>query len=89
MPQLNRSQLRRAKERAKRLGVEVRYSTRKWKKLDVFDREGRKIASIGDTRYEDFLQHGDPERRRRYKIRHQGNRHRRGSPGYYADKILW
>ena len=90
MPPLSRRHLARARSRARRLGVEVRRSTRKHKKLDVLDpKTGRRKASIGDTRYEDFLQHGDPERRRRYKLRHQGNRHRRGSPGFYADRILW
>ena len=99
MPQLNAHQLARAKRRAKRLGVEVEYSTRKHKKLDVFakvksnNKHGktrkRKIASIGDVRYSDFLQHNDPARRKRYKTRHNNNRHRKGSPGFYADKILW
>ena len=99
MPQLNRSQLAAAKRLAKKHGVEVEYSTRKNKKLDVFIREKsngsskktrkRKVASIGDVRYSDFLQHKDPERRRRYKIRHNNYRHRRNTPGWYADKILW
>lgn len=29
------------------------------------------------------------ERRRLYKIRHEKDRHRKGTAGYYADKILW
>jgi hypothetical protein len=89
MPQLNREQLEYAKRKAGRHGVRVAYSTRKYKKLDVFDKEGDKIASIGDVRYSDYLQHGDAERRRRYKMRHEKNRHVKGSPGFYADKILW
>jgi len=89
MPQLNREQLEYAKRKAGRYGVRVAYSTRKYKKLDVFDKEGGKIASIGDVRYSDYLQHGDAERRRRYKMRHEKNRHVKGSPGFYADKILW
>ena len=44
MPQTN---LARAKERAKTLGVEIKPSTRKNKKLDVF-KQGEKVASIGD-----------------------------------------
>jgi hypothetical protein len=35
------------------------------------------------------LQHGDEERRARYKKRHEKDRHRENSAGYYADKILW
>lgn len=86
MPQTN---ITKAKERAKSLGVTVKASTRKHKKLDVFDRSGDKIASIGDIRYSDYLQHGDEERRKRYKQRHKNNRLVVGSAGYYADKILW
>lgn len=86
MPQTN---LRKARERAEKLGVTVRPSTVKNKKLDVFNKDGEKIASIGDIRYSDFLQHGDEERRKRYKIRHQKNRNVKGSAGYYAARILW
>ena len=85
MPQTN---VKLAQIRAKRLGVRVEESTRKHKKLDVF-KNGRKVASIGDLRYSDYLQHGDKDRRRRYKARHEAHRHKIGSPSYYADKILW
>mgnify|MGYP001371394637 CR=1 FL=1 len=80
--------LRTAGALAKRLGVRVRPSTTKHKKLDVL-RGNRKIASIGHLDYEDFLTHRDPERRRRYKVRHGKTRGRVGSPSYYADQILW
>jgi hypothetical protein len=86
MPQTN---LAKAQARAKSLGVEVKPSTRKHKKLDVFDDTGKKLASIGDKRYSDYLQHGDDERRRRYKARHESHRHKKGSASYYADQILW
>eukprot|EP00966_Prymnesium_polylepis_P077560 1796877-Prymnesium_polylepis.2 len=86
MPQIN---LTKAKARAKALGVEVKPSTRKHKKLDVFDVTGKKLASIGDIRYSDYLQHGDEERRRRYKLRHESYRHKKTTASYYADKILW
>ena len=86
MPQTN---LKKARARAAKLGVVVRPSIVKGKKLDVFDPSGRKLASIGDIKYEDFLQHGDHERRRLYKVRHQKNRSIVGSPGYFADQILW
>ena len=77
-----------AKVKAKRLGVTVEASKRKHKKLDVF-KDGKRMASIGDLRYSDFLQHGDEERRRRYKARHSPHRHKKGTPSYYADQILW
>ena len=86
MPQTN---LAKAQARARELGVTVKPSTRKHKKLDVYDREGRRLASIGHLDYSDFLQHGDPERRRLYKKRHKKNRHIKGTAGFYADKILW
>lgn len=85
MPQTNIAE---AKRKAQRIGVTVKASTVKHKKLDVF-KDGTKVASIGDIRYSDFLQHGDDERRRRYKKRHQKNRTKAGTAGYYADKILW
>ena len=85
MPQTN---IAVAKQKAKKLGVEVRSSTRKNKKLDVF-KDGKKVASIGHIKYSDYLQHKDSERRRRYKARHEKHRHRVGTPSYYADKILW
>ena len=85
MPQTN---LTKARARAKTLGVEIKPSTRKNKKLDVF-KQGEKVASIGDKRYSDYLQHGDEDRRKRYKARHEPHRHKKGSASYYADKILW
>ena len=85
MPQTD---VAKAKQRASKLGVDVKPSTRKYKKLDVY-KEGKKIASIGDVRYSDYLQHKDDDRRRRYKMRHENNRHKKGTAGYYADKILW
>ena len=86
MPQTD---LVKAKARASALGVVVKASALKQKKLDVYSKDGKKLASIGDKRYSDFLQHGDKERRRLYKVRHQKNRTVKGTPGYYADKILW
>ena len=85
MPQTD---IARAKERAKKLGVDVKASTRKHKKLDVF-KNGKKVASIGDVRYSDYLQHGDADRRKRYKARHEPFRHKVGTPSFYADQILW
>ena len=85
MPQTN---LTKARAKAAKIGVTVRPSTRKHKKLDVY-KSGEKVASIGDKRYEDFNTHGDEKRRRRYKERHERDRHRVGTPGYYSDRILW
>lgn len=80
---------------AKKMGVEVKPSSVKSKKIDVF-RGGKKVASIGAlgmNDYPTYLQtkgkaYAD-ERRRLYKIRHQSTRGKVGSPSYYADKLLW
>ena len=47
MPQTD---LKKARARAAKLGVVVRPSVLKGKKLDVYDPMGRKLASIGDIR---------------------------------------
>jgi hypothetical protein len=87
------------KEQAKKLGVTVKPSTNKNKKIDVF-KGGEKIASVG------AIQNGVPmgdypthiknsgkefadERRKLYKKRHEKNRKIKDSPGYWADKLLW
>lgn len=81
--------------KAKKIGVIVKPSTVKNKKIDVF-RDGHKIASVGAKGMNDYPTYmktrGLPyanERRRLYKIRHNKDRKVLGSPGYYSDKILW
>ena len=84
----------RSKQRAKELGVEIKPSTVKNKKIDVY-KDDKKIASIGDKRYKDYptyLQENKKiaeERKQLYKERHKKDRMKKGTPGYYADKILW
>ena len=83
------------KTQAKKLGVTVKPSKVKGKKIDVF-KNGKKVASVGAIGYLDYpnyikkkgKKYAD-ERRRLYKIRHQNDRNKRGSNGYYADKLLW
>jgi hypothetical protein len=79
------------RRKAKQIGVQVKPSTRKFKKLDVF-RDGEKIASIGDTRYLDFPTYkkrfGDQvaeERRRLYHARHT----RKTQGEKLAKQLLW
>jgi hypothetical protein len=84
-----------SKDQAKKLGVQIKPSTRKDKKIDVF-KNNEKVASIGGKGYKDFptykkekgLEYAK-ERRKLYKERHEKDRHKKGSAGYYADKILW
>jgi hypothetical protein len=81
---------------AKRLGVSIKPSTVKGKKVDVFNAKGEKIASIGALGMNDFHLWKQKKgidfakrRRKAYKMRHEKDRHVRGSAGFYADKILW
>ena len=83
------------RKRARALGVTVRPSTVKNKKIDVF-RHGQKVASVGGLGYNDYPTFMKlrgkayaQSRRRLYKMRHSKDRHTRGSPGYYADQLLW
>ena len=84
-----------SQEQSKRLGVTIKPSTNKKKKIDVF-KNGEKIASIGAMGYGDFgvfLKEKGKEyaekRRQAYKKRHEKDRHVKGTNGYYADQILW
>lgn len=82
-------------KKAKALGVEIRPSTRKGKKIDVF-KDGKKVASIGAKGYNDYATWIQKKgvnyanvRRKLYKIRHKKDRLKRGTAGFYADQILW
>ena len=83
------------KTKAKQLGVDVKPSTNKKKKIDVY-KNGHKIASIGFFGAMDYptyietkgKQYAD-ERRKLYKIRHSKDLKHIGTNGYYADKLLW
>lgn len=84
-----------SQEQAKRLGVTIKPSTNKKKKIDVF-KNGEKIASIGAVGYGDYptfmktkgKEYAD-KRRKAYKSRHEKDRHIKGTAGFFADQILW
>lgn len=80
---------------AKKLGVKIKPSSRKDKKIDVF-KAGKKIASIGAKGYEDYSTYIKKKgkkfadtRQKAYKKRFNKTRKKRGSGSYYADRILW
>ena len=84
------------KSKAEKLGVIIKPSTVQGKKIDVFNKKGEKLASIGALGYGDyptFLAEEGKEyadkRRKAYKMRHESDRHVRGSAGFYADQLLW
>ena len=84
------------RDRAKTLGVVVKKSSNKKKKIDVFNKDGKKIASVGAIGYMDYpsyikskgKEYAD-KRRTAYKKRHQKYRNIKGTNSYYADKLLW
>jgi hypothetical protein len=89
-----------SKRQAEKLGVEIQPSTNGVKKIDVF-KNGKKIASIGALGMNDYPTYLEKEkkgyfpkgyaneRRKLYKQRHEKDRHKKGTNGWYADKILW
>ena len=80
-------------DQAKALGVTIKPSTFKNKKIDVY-KDNNFICSIGDSRYNDFPSYLEIdkdlalERRRLYHIRHKKD-NVEGTKGYYSLKILW
>jgi len=83
------------RKQAKKLGVVVKNSNVKGKKIDVF-KNGKKVASVGALGYGDYPTYMKTKgkeyankRRKSYKARHSNNRNVRGSNGWYADKLLW
>ncbi len=82
--------------KASAMGYLVRPSTRKGKKMDVFDKKtGKKVASIGQKGAMDYHMyvksktHGESyarERRRLYLIRHK---HNNKMSGRLAKALLW
>lgn len=84
----------RTRRNAERIGVTIRKSTNPDKKIDVY-KNGKKVASVGGAGYADYptyLIHDKKlaeEKRRMYKARHEKDRKVVGSPGWYADKLLW
>ena len=83
------------RNQAKKIGVSVKPSSTKGKKIDVF-KDNKKIASVGALGYKDyptFIKENDLEyanhRRKLYKQRHEKDRHEKWSRGWLADKLLW
>jgi len=84
------------KKKARELNVTVKPSTRKNKKVDVFSKDGKKIASIGDINYFDYpsyikergLEYAN-RRRELYRQRHKKDLGVVGSNGWYANNLLW
>lgn len=81
------------KQKARELGVKIKPSSNKTKKIDVFNKDYKKITSIGAVGYLDYpnylKQDGKEianERRRLYNIRHKNDK---GVAGKWAKALLW
>ena len=84
-----------SKKRAQLLGVEIKPSKNKNKKIDVFKNHD-KIASIGSITHMDYptyvLTNGKPyadEKKRLYKLRHKKDINNKNGNGFWANSILW
>jgi hypothetical protein len=82
------------KKKAKEYNVKIKPSTNKNKKIDVFNQDNQKIASIGAIKYDDYPTHilkkgidYANERRRLYKIRHKKDLNSKN--GFWAQALLW
>jgi len=79
---------------AKKLGVTIKPSQVKGKKIAVF-KAGEKVADIGAIGYGDYWTYYQSDKylarykRASYQVRHEGEQNKIGSPGYYAWYILW
>ena len=88
-------------QQAEKLGVQIFPSDNPKKKIEVYDSEGDFICYIGDPQYLDYPSYMEledrglapkgyaKERRRLYRIRHKKELDKKGSPGWYASKLLW
>jgi len=83
------------RKRAAAIGVTIKPSNNKGKKLDVFKND-KKVASIGALGMSDFETYRKTKgnefankRRKAYKARHGKNASKVGTPAYFASKILW
>lgn len=83
-------------DQARKIGVIIEPSKNKKYKIDVFNKKGDYITSIGAIGYSDYptymKTHGKEyadNRRRLYKIRHNHDRSVYHSRGWYSDHLLW
>jgi hypothetical protein len=81
-----------AYKQAEKLGVKIKPSTKKDKKIDVF-KNNKLISSVGQIGYKDYptyLKEKGKEfadnRKRLYKLRHKNDT---SINGFYAKNILW
>ena len=70
--------------------IVIQKSNNKHKKFSATD--GRKTVHFGDSRYQDFTQHKDEQRKKNYISRHSNEDHSVSnalSPAFLARHVLW
>lgn len=87
------------REKAKKLGLTIKPSTNKKKKVDIFNKKGEKVGSVGASGYKDYATYLNelPKKeadlkRKNYLKRHAKEPKKKDNKrtnSYYADKILW
>ena len=81
--------------KAKTMGVKVKPSTRKNKKIDVY-KDNKLIGSVGAYGINDFPTYIQKcgmtyakKRRELYRMRHRKDRTKKWTNGWLADQLLW
>lgn len=84
------------KQRAKQLNVTVTRSKSPKKKIDIFNKSGKKVGTAGAIGYMDYPTYMKSrgkkfadKRRSLYRQRHKGENKKIGSNGYWAWNLLW
>ena len=79
------------KQKAKELGVIIKPSKKKNKKIDVLTENG--VISIGDKRYKDYPTYknfyGSPTAEYHKRLYHARHKKDTGLAGFYARELLW
>jgi hypothetical protein len=80
---------------ANRLNVDLKPSNKRCAKIDIFDKQGNYLTSIGDKRYNDYLGfvedvgYDHAERRKELYWKRHKKENVPGTRGFYALHILW
>ena len=58
--------------------------------IDDTKNNNKKTLHFGDSKYQDFTKHKDPERKKAYLARHKKDNYTNPNyPGFYATNLLW
>lgn len=81
------------KRKAQMFGVDVKPSSRKNKKIDVFKKNGDYITSIGDIRYKDYPYYlkkfGKYYADERKMLFHLRKKNEKGIASLWSKRLLW